>query len=60
MLDEFELFWPEEAVGVEIELVKAFLGEAFPGREVGRMSRKWWKREERVFGDAAYSTEFFR
>jgi hypothetical protein len=38
MLDEFDFFWPEEVVGVELEVVEVLLSEAFTWGEIRRMS----------------------
>jgi hypothetical protein len=59
MLDKLEFFWPEEVVGVEGKLVELFLGEAFSGNEIGRVSRKQRKREEQVLRDATDGAVFF-
>src|SRR6266581_7138700 len=56
---EFEFLRPEEAVGVEGELVEALLREAFARREVRWMSRQWRKREKGVFGDTTNSAKLF-
>ena len=58
-MDEFEFFRPEEAVGIEVELVEAFLREAFAGCEVGRMCRQRREREQGIFWNATDSAEFF-
>jgi len=57
---ELEFFGPEKAIGVEVQLIKAFLHEAFAGCEVRRVSQERQKHKEWVFGDAADGEEFFR
>jgi hypothetical protein len=37
VLDEFDFLVPEKVVWVEVEVVEAFLGEAFAWHEVGWM-----------------------
>jgi len=43
VLEELELFWPEEVVCIEGEFVEAFLQEALSRREIRWMWRKWRK-----------------
>jgi hypothetical protein len=38
VLDKFNFFWPEEVVGVELEVVEVLLSEAFAWGEIGQMS----------------------
>jgi len=59
MLYELELLGPEEVVGIEVELVEAFLGKAFAGREVGQVRGQRRKRKKGVFRDATDQAEFF-
>jgi hypothetical protein len=58
-LQELEFFGPKKVVGVEVEFVEAFLGEALAGRKVGRACRERRKREKGIDGDAANIVEIF-
>ena len=60
MLEKLDFLRPEEVVGIECELVKAFLSEAFAGREIRRMGWQRRKREKGVFGDASEIAKLFR
>jgi len=60
VLEKLDFLWPEEVVGIECELVKAFLSEAFAGHEIRQMGWQQRKQEKGVFGDASEIAKLFR
>ena len=58
MLYELELLGPEKVIWIEIELVEAFLGKVFTGREVGRMRGQRREQEKGVFRNTMDRAEF--
>jgi len=59
VLEKLDFLQPEEVVGIECELIEAFLSEAFAGCEIGQMGWQRRKREKGVFGDASEIVKLF-
>ena len=57
---KLEFFGPEKAVSIEVQLIKAFLHEAFTGCEVRWVSWERQKHKEWILGNASDSAKFFR
>jgi hypothetical protein len=60
VLNEFDFLWPQEVVGVELEIVEVLLSEAFAWGEFGQMSWQRRKQEKGVFRDASNDAVLFR
>jgi len=59
VLEKLDFLWPEEVVGIECKLIKAFLSEAFARHEIRRMGWQRRKQEKGVFGDASEIAKLF-
>jgi hypothetical protein len=59
MLSKFDFLWPQEVVGVELEIVEVLLSKVFTWGEFGRMGWQWRKREKGVFRDVVDGVVFF-